>query len=289
MKLLEETSRPILRYHGGKWILAQWIISHFPSHRVYNEPFGGAASVLLQKARSYAEIYNDLDGEIVNLLRVVRVNHRELRRLLLRTPFARQEYRDSFERTDDPLEQARRTVIRSFMGFGSNSLNRDIKSGFRANSHRSGTTPAHDWKNYPKAMRFFERRLGGVTIENKNAIEVILRQYSEHTLHYLDPPYVHSTRAMSVMHGHHGYAHEMTDDQHVELAGIVNSVAGMVVISGYHSELYDDLYAGWHRVERAALGDGACERTEVLWINDCAFTRLRGRSDQMPLFGASSP
>jgi len=133
--------RPLLRYHGGKWLLAPWIISNFPAHRVYVEAFGGAGSVLLRKERAYGEIYNDLDNEIVNLFRVGRARGDELRRALELTPFSRVEYRLSFEVSDDPVEQARRTVTRSLMGFGSNALCRLVKSGFRANSNRSGTTP----------------------------------------------------------------------------------------------------------------------------------------------------
>lgn len=258
--------RPILRYHGGKWLLAPWIVSHFPRHRVYVEPFGGAASVLIQKSRSYAEIYNDLDGEICNLFRVVRDQAHELIPKLELTPFSRDEYRESYAPTDDPVEQARRTCIRSYMGFGSNSLNRKIRSGFRSNSNRSGTTPAHDWKNYPESLVALIHRLRGVVIENRDALEVMQRHDTPDALHYCDPPYVHSTRS-AAMHGNHGYAHEMTDDQHRAFSECVRNLAGMVIISGYHSPLYDELYSDWQTVERIALADGARERTEVLWFS----------------------
>lgn len=64
--------QPAIRYHGGNFRLAPWIIEQMPEHVCYVEPFGGAAGVLLQKPRSYAEVYNDLDGEVVNLFRVLR-------------------------------------------------------------------------------------------------------------------------------------------------------------------------------------------------------------------------
>lgn len=260
-------SRPILRYHGGKWKLADWIISHFPNHRVYVEPYGGAASVLLQKPRSYAEIYNDLDGELVNLFRVARDSGQQLASVLSLTPFARDEYRLSFEACEDPIEQARRTVIRSMMGFGSNALCRDIQSGFRSNSNRSGTTPAHDWANYPEALVGIIERLRGVVIENRDAMEVCLRHDGLETLHYCDPPYVHDTRSSKV-HGHHGYNFEMTDEQHCEMAEVLRELKGVVIISGYACDLYDEqLFSDWFRVERAAFADGALDRTEVLWMN----------------------
>src|SRR3990167_11343170 len=104
-------TRPVMRYHGGKWRLAPWVIEHFPEHRVYTEAFGGGASVLMRKPRSYAEVYNDLDGEIVNVFRVLRdpSQARELERLLRLTPFARSEFETSYITDGDPLEQARRT------------------------------------------------------------------------------------------------------------------------------------------------------------------------------------
>jgi DNA adenine methylase len=88
---------PLVRYHGSKWRLAPWIISHFPKHIIYVEPFGGSGSVLLRKERSKIEVYNDLDGEIVNLFRVVREHGEELSHRIYLTPYARSEYIKSFE------------------------------------------------------------------------------------------------------------------------------------------------------------------------------------------------
>jgi DNA adenine methylase len=273
-----------VRYHGGKWLLAPWIIGHFPEHRCYTESFGGGGSVLLRKPRSYAEVYNDLDGEMVNLFTMVRDRGTELRELLRFTPFSRVEYRRSYEPCDDALEQARRSVIRSFMGFGSNSLCRVIQSGFRSNSNRSGTTPAHDWANYPDCLDALIQRLRGVVIENRDAGEVMQRHDTPETLHYCDPPYVHETRSNKV-HGHHGYNHEMTDEQHRTLAQALRELLGMVVVSGYACPLYDDeLYAGWTRIERPALADGARPRTEVLWLNEACAEALESARVQSRMF-----
>jgi DNA adenine methylase len=134
--------RPVLRYHGGKWMLAPWILEHFPPHRIYTEAFGGAGSVLMRKPRAkLVEVYNDLDGEIVNLFRLLRDPETAgaLKRLLTATPFARVEFEESYRAHQDALEQARRTVVRSFMGFGSDSAS-GTKTGFRANGNRSPLT-----------------------------------------------------------------------------------------------------------------------------------------------------
>jgi len=258
--------RPALRYYGGKWRLAPWIINHFPIHRIYVEPFGGAASVLLQKPRSYAEIYNDLDGEIVNLFRVVRDNGTALIEKLSMTPFSREEFNLSYYPTEDLLEQARRTVVRSFMGFGSASAN-GAKTGFRGNSSRSGTTPAHDWRHFPGELMAIIERLQGVVIENRDAASIMEQHDSLDTLHYVDPPYVISTRKIGNPYCKKGYRHEMTDAQHEQLAEVLHGLQGMIIVSGYHCDLYNRLYAGWLMHERMAHADGARERTEVLWIS----------------------
>lgn len=273
-------TRPVLRWHGGKWLLAPWIISHFSKHRVYVEPFGGAGSVLMRKDRCYAEVWNDLDGEVVNLFRVLRSDKaHDLVRLLRLTPFSKDEFQQAYEESSDELERARRLVVRSFMGFGSNGHNR--KTGFRSNSNRSGTTPAHDWVNYPGALSRTIERLQGVVVMNGDAKQVMGGHDGDETLHYVDPPYLPETRDKGG-----DYAHEMTVEQHEELLRFLQTLKGMVVLSGYPSEMYDNALDGWRRIERKALADGAAERTEVLWINPAAASALD--AEAMPLFGGEA-
>lgn len=278
-------TRPALRYHGGKWRLAAWIVSHFPAHRTYVEPFGGGASVLLRKPRSYAEIYNDLDDEIAGFFRVLRdpSDAARLCRDLALTPFARAEFEAAYEPAEDPVERARRLVVLSFMGFGSSSCNSQARTGFRNNSNRSHTTPAHDWRSFPPHLSAIAERLRGVVIENRPAAEVIARFDAADSLHYLDPPYVHSTRS-----GRSGpkrvYRHEMSDDDHRDLARRIRGLRGFVVLSGYRSRLYDELFGDWRVFEKDALADGARRRVEALWLNPRAWAALEAHRAGGPLF-----
>lgn len=260
---MTKVSRPVMRYYGGKAKVAPWIISHFPPHRVYTEAYGGAASVLLQKPRVHAEIWNDLYDELVNLFRVLRspTESRFLVQQVRLTPFSRREYEAAFLPASDPVEQARRTLVKSAMGFGSNSVFR--RTGFRPGHTRAGQIPAIDWYKQPAALEQIIDRLRGVIIENQPALQVLQRYDSPTTLHYVDPPYPRSVR------GEDGrYRHEMADEDHRELARVVHSLKGTVVISGYACPLYDvELYPDWRRVERHTHADGGRDRTEVLWIS----------------------
>lgn len=289
--MIEEPRRPLLRWHGGKWRLAPWIISHFPPHRVYVEPFGGAASVLLRKPRAYAEIYNDLDDDVVNLFRVLRddpvTNGLTLVDHLIHTPFARTEFELAYEETGDPVERARRLIVRSFMGFGSDGHNRAVRTGFRSASNRSGTTPAHDWGSYPDVLEIIIRRLRGVVIEHRDASVVMLSHDSLTTLHYVDPPYLPETRSNKSRKGggkYHAYAHELTEENHTDLLKVLCSLSGMVVLSGYPAPLYDEMLSGWSRVETSAMADGARERTEVVWLNPTCVQRLAESNASPTLF-----
>lgn len=251
-------SRPALRWHGGKWMLAPWIITHFPrDHKAYVEPFGGAASVLLRKARSYAEVWNDLDDEVVNFFSVLRkpaLSARLMAELEL-TPFSRVEFNASYEPSGDPVERARRLAIRSHMGFGSDGACGSYRTGFRANSNRSGTTPAHDWANFPAALKQTAERFRGVIIERRDALAVMAAHDGADTLHYCDPPYLHATRSRKNRQRGGGalavYNHEMSDDDHVRMLDALKELAGMVVLSGYPSPIYDERLGGGLAQNRA--------------------------------------
>jgi DNA adenine methylase len=228
-------------------------------------------SVLLRKPRAYAEVYNDLDGEVVNLFRVLRnpSQARELIRSVYLTPYSRQEFDESYIVSGDTVEQARRTLFRSAAGFSSvGASNHKWKTGFRGNVTRSGTTPARDWTGIPDVLEQVVERLRGVVIENDTALAVIERYDGPETVFYLDPPYVFSTRP--ARHAGGCYQYEMTDQEHQELAEALHEIEGMALLSGYRCDLYDELYQDWRRVDKETHADRALDRTESLWLSPLA-------------------
>jgi|SRR5882672_3531814 len=258
--------RPALRYHGGKWTIAPWIISHFPEHRVYCEPFCGAASVLLRKSRSKIEVINDLDDEVTGLFEILRDKDasRVLCELIAFPPFSRADFKLAYEPAVTAIERARRLVVRSFFGFGSHSFNADNSNGFRSFICKNY---ASEWSGVPEALMAIVERINGVMVENRPALEVIAQKDSADTLFFIDPPYPTSTRDGNGK----GYRFEMTDHNHRQLACFLKSVKGKVVLCGYPCDLYDvELFADWRRVEVSAYAGGQkgrVKRTEVLWMN----------------------
>lgn len=261
---------PALRYHGAKFRLAPWVMQFFPEHRAYVEPFGGAAGVLLQKPRVYAEVYNDLDGDIANFFRVLRDPGQAARliELLHLTPYARAEFDLSYQDCEDPIERARRTAVRASMGFGSAGATKGV-TGFRIDTARPYGTAQHLWTRYPGQLAAVIERLQGVLMENRPAIEVMRQHDAVDTLHFVDPPYVFETRSLrNVVQG--CYRHEMTNDQHVELLGSLKCLEGMVVLSGYPSALYEQELASWQlhtTAARISAGRGTALRDECVWLN----------------------
>lgn len=277
---MTEIRGPALRYHGGKFRLAPWIKQFFPPHVTYVEPFGGAAGVLLQKQRSYAEVYNDLDGDIVNFFRVLRdpAMRNQLLELVSITPYAREEFDEAWGETNDPVERARRTAIRAQMGFGSAGATKGA-TGFRIDTRRAYGTAQHLWAEYPQAIAAVGQRFQGVLLENRPAIEVMQQHDRNDTLHFVDPPYLLSTRVLQA-NGKGYYRHEMKDDDHQELLRVLLELEGMVVVSGYESDLYNDMLSGWETFQtksRISAGRGTALRTGVVWINPACSDALNSR------------
>lgn len=257
-----------MKWHGGKHYLCWRIIEFFPEHHTYVEPFGGAASVLLNKPPSPVEVYNDLDERITRLFRVIRDNGAELQHRLSLTPYSELEFNQSaLTPSDDEIELARRDFVKWRMSIGGRG------NDFSFTLHRVRRGMADVVSGYlstiDEQLPQIVERLRRVQILNRPATKVIKNWDSDTTLIYCDPPYVPKTR-------HPGsrevYGAEMTSDDHVRLAEILHGCKSRVVLSGYPSDLYDKLYGDWksesfEMPNHAAGGSRKARVREVLWLN----------------------
>lgn len=271
-------SSPPLRYFGGKWRIASWVMEHFPPHTTYVEPFSGGASVLFRKEPSTYEIINDLNHELITFFDVLRSRTDELLESIALTPLSRIEHRRAHQHdTDDPLEIARRVYIRSRQSFGTSEGKYSSGWRYQGNSRR-GTSIVDEWQKFDHLVAA-ACRLKNVQIECDDALAVIDRFDSEETLFYVDPPYVWDTR----YNQQDMYKNELSDEDHRTLAEVLNQVKGMVILSGYESDLYKELYADWTTVQKKARTNGGGDSTEWLWLSPKA-TAI----SKLPLFEVSS-
>jgi DNA adenine methylase len=257
-------------WYGGKFSHLDWLLPLLPSCHHYCEPFGGSAAILLNRAPSPVETYNDLDGEVANFFRVLRDSKEQLIEAIGLTPFSREEFAIACE--IDPevsaLERARRFFVRA----------RQVRTGLAQkaslgrwanckNTSRAGMSGAVSrWLGSVDDLPDIAERLLRVQIENRPATDVIQLYDSSNTLFYCDPPYVHLTRG-----DNNSYGYEMTDNDHRELAKVLNSVIGRVAISNYQCKLMDELYPApkWTKTvaPEKTIHSTKDKRTEALWTN----------------------
>lgn len=253
-------------YFGGKSRIADQIVAALPPHRGYVEPFAGSCAVLFAKPRARIETVNDLDRELVTFWRVLRDRSDELIRACALTPHSRDEYEASKDRPVDldELEIARRVWVKLSQG-RTGTLK---KTGWKhyVDPHGSSISMASYLEAYVDRMAVVAERLAGVGLEARPALELIAAygQHADNCL-YVDPPYLGTTRSGT------NYAHEMHQPgDHVALAEALHECKSSVVLSGYDSPLYEELYAGWHvtRIDTfSGQGNTHSGRTEVLWSN----------------------
>lgn len=260
-----EPVRPPAPYYGSKQTIARKLVELMPPHQHYVEPFCGSLAVLLEKPPVAHETVNDLDGALVTFWRVLRDRPDDLCRVAALTPHSRAEHLAAYDLAGcDELEVARRVWVQLTQGRGG-SRRRTGWRFYRDPANSSTSMPGY-LRGYVDRMPPAADRLARVSLECRPALDVIRDYGTERdVLLYVDPPYLGSTRSSRQ------YEVEMsTAAEHRDLAEALHGCTSAVVLSGYASPLYDDLYAGWDRLEIAAFtgqaGD-AQQRTEVVWSN----------------------
>lgn len=260
----------VMGYYGSKTRAAQRIIELLPHHDAYVEPFCGSLAVLMAKPPAGRfETVNDLDHDLMTFWRILRERPQDLERVCALTPHSRAEYAACWpivEAVDD-LERARRVWVKLAQGRGGQL--RPTGWRYHERPHGRSSSMPGTLRGYVGRFAAVAERLRNVSLECRDAFEIIEKYGAdEHTLLYVDPPYLGSTRARTA------YRHEMNRaDEHEALAKALRSCSSAVVLSGYHSPLYDDLYAGWEVAELAAFtgqangGRDEGQRIEVLWSN----------------------
>lgn len=257
--------KTILKYPGGKWRISEWILSFFPEHKVYCEPFFGSGALFFNKKPCYIETINDIDGDIINLFRVCRDFPEELARAINMTPFSREEFLLCYEKSDDLIERARRTLVRYHQSFGTSN---SMKNSWRNVQAFNGPRCATMWNYLPDAIISCCERLKQAQIENIDGVELIKRYNDSNTLIYCDPPYLPQLRKKNM------YLCEMDEQKHIELITALKNSNSMIILSGYDNEIYNDLLSDWLTAEKATTAQFGKSRTEKIWMNFETQTRL---------------
>ena len=257
--------RPPVKWHGGKHYLCKRIIAQFRPHHTYVEPFGGAASVLLNKEPSKVEVYNDIDDRLTRFFRVLRTQSDEFIKQVTLTPYSEIEFiQAGCNEQKNDLEQARQDFVRWRQSRGGR------EDDFSYTLHRSRRHMADVVSGYlsaiDKVLPIVVERFRRVQIVCRKALKVIDMWDSKDTLFYCDPTYMPETRTTPKV-----YRHEMTPEDHENLLERLLLCEGMVFISGYPSDLYEDLLKGWEKMtvtiaNHAAGGKKKKLKTEVLWM-----------------------
>jgi len=278
-----------LKCHGGKCYLAKPIIDLMPPHLHYVEPYFGGGAVLFARApdrdwyegapdydgsasmRGCSEVANDIDRRLTRFWEVLQDARlfRAFKRIVEATPFSEELY-ERLNRLGEgvtPVDDALRVFIRyrqSRQGLG-----KDFATLSRTRTRRRMSEQASAWLSAVEGLPEAHNRLKRVVILNHDALDVIREQDGPRTHFYCDPTYLPETRTAKDC-----YEHEMTAVQHEHLLHRLAAIRGTFQLSGYHSELYDDMAdcQKWRCVEfdlpNNASGKKKKERKiECLWMN----------------------
>jgi DNA adenine methylase len=264
-----------LKWHGGKSYLASKIVALMPPHVHYVEPFAGGLSVLLAKnPEGVSEVVNDRHLELTNFWSVLQDKRafEEFRDTIEVTPFSEVEFIDAEHRNDKPRVWPNAEAAASFFVFCRQSLAgrmKDFAPLSRTRVRRGMNEQVSAWLTAIEGLPEVHARLKRVVIFSRDALDVIRQQDGPGTCFYLDPPYLHETRASTGE-----YEHEMTAEQHADLLQVLGAIKGRFLLSGYRSRLYDDAARTyeWNRLDfdlpnNSAGGKTKRRMTECVWTN----------------------
>lgn len=276
MAELISTRRPSapIKWHGGKFYLADRIIREFPPHTHYVETHFGGGAVLFRKPpgliEGHSELVNDLDAELTNFWKVLRddATYERFRRLAEATPFSKVEWEAAVAcDCDGPVDRAFAFFVRyrqSRQGLG-----RDFATMSRTRTRRGMNEQASSWWSAVEGLGEAHDRLRRVVIENGDATKLIKTQDGPETLFYCDPPYVSTTRVTP-----HSYRFEMTEEDHERFLAALATIRGKFVLSGYRCPVYDRFAdeQGWRRLDITIDNKASASKTkpikvESLWMN----------------------
>lgn len=261
-------SPPFTPWLGGKSKLAARIVSHFPEHQTYVEPFGSSAAVLMAKAPAQVEVYNDMDLGLTNLFRVLRDADlfKRLEEGCHNTAYSRAEFELASQPTDDPVEAARRFIVRQRQSH--DSMGR--RWSYSVDDAEGGVPMSVSrWLTGLDRLPAIHHRMRQVQIESDDWRSVVGRYDTHRTLFYLDP--AHMAKSSMLAQRPSG----LTEEDHHHVAETVLPLKGMVVLSGHRCPAYDRLEkAGWTRVDYDLPGAYASYRRErpqeCLWFSPSA-------------------
>lgn len=255
----------LFQAHGGKFKKRKWIISHFPKHYAYIEPFCGAASVLFAKPKSPVEIINDTNKLIVNAFEVMRdpVLYEELKRKLFFTPYSRDVLKTKVD-SKDKVGQAWMLIIKSRMQMNVLDVNPSFSTGY------SRKKPSDAHIKFQEFLPFFHNRLRKVVIENIDAFKLIKMHSKPSAMYYMDPPYHPHSYSASKKSNRFD---KLSRKKHLELLDIILDHSSQIAISGYYHEDYDVLTDNNWILKKKETSTGiaytgeAKTKEECLWLN----------------------
>ena len=214
---MKEQSLPIVPWIGGKRRLAKHILPMFPAHTCYVEPFCGAAALYFLKTPSKTEVINDINGELVNLYRVVKHHLEEFVRQFKWALVSRQIFKwlqDTPEETLTDIQRAARFYYLQKQAFGG-----------KVADHTFGTSttsaPRFNLLRIEEELSMAHLRLSRTLIEHLDWHQCIERYDRPHTLFYCDPPYW----------GTEGYGVEFGLENYDHMAELARSTKGKMIIS----------------------------------------------------------